>query len=102
MDSKKTVLNLALGSAFAASALLSPLASAAENPFASTEMKGAYQLADNHEKAKDGACGGEKKAEGKCGGEKKAEGKCGADKKKAEGKCGGDKKKEGSCGGDKK
>lgn len=92
MDSKKTVLHLALGSAFAASALLSPLASAAENPFASTEMKGAYQLADNHEKGKDGACGGEKKAEGKCGG----------DKKKAEGKCGGDKKKEGSCGGDKK
>lgn len=105
---KKTSLTLALGSVFAAAAF-SPVAVAADNPFAAEKLSGGYQLAQADTKAKDGKCGGDKKADakcgadkkkdGKCGGEKKADGKCGAEKadKKRDGKCG-----EGKCGADKK
>ena len=85
-----------VGAAFIAGMATTPLASAAENPFAAKELSSGYsqQVAMNEGKCGEGKCGGDKakKAEGKCG-----EGKCGGDKaKKAEGKCG-----EGKCGGDK-
>jgi uncharacterized low-complexity protein len=88
MKNRKTQLILATGAAFAATAVLSPAALAADNPFGMTKLGSGYQLAQ-----------ADKKADGKCG-----EGKCGADKakpkaddKKKDGKCG-----EGKCGGDKK
>jgi len=103
----KTPLAIALGAAFVTTLAGAPIANAAENPFAMSELSGGYQVADSHME------GGDKgKAEGKCGGAKaeaeggdkaKAEGKCG------EGKCGGEKKMdkegkcgEGKCGGEKK
>lgn len=98
---KQTLTSLAIGSAFAAVAL-TPIAHAADNPFAAKQLSAGYQLAQADTKGKEGKCG-----EGKCGAEKKAgektkDAKCGADKK-AEGKCGGDKKaadkkKDGKCG----
>jgi uncharacterized low-complexity protein len=109
--SKKTNLKplaIALGAAFVTTLATTPVANAAENPFAMSELSSGYMVAD----ATEGKCGGDKKmdkegkcGEGKCGGDKKVEeeGKCG------EGKCGGDKKMdkegkcgEGKCGGDKK
>ncbi|MGI1677538.1 MAG: hypothetical protein K6L75_02315 [Cellvibrionaceae bacterium] len=88
-----TPIAIAVGAAFLASASLSSVVSASENPFASQELTAGYNLA---EKGAEGKCGEGKCGEGKCGGEKKAEkeGKCG------EGKCGGEKKaeKEGKCG----
>lgn len=100
------IVSLAIGSAFAATAL-TPLAHAAsDNPFAATKLEAGYQLAQAETKGKDGKCGeakcgadkkaAEKKKDGKCG-----EAKCGADKKatekKVDGKCG-----EAKCGADKK
>ena len=61
MVSKKTALSLAIGSAFATSMALAPVASAADNPFEMDSLKDGYQVV-----------AGEKKVEGKCG-----EGKCG-------------------------
>ena len=61
MVSKKTALSLAIGSAFATSIALAPVASAAENPFAMDSLKDGYQIAA--EKSTEGKCG-----EGKCGG----------------------------------
>ncbi len=87
----KSAITLALGSAFAATALLAPVAQAADNPFALQKLDTGYQLAQA-DKAKDGKCG-----EAKCGADKKKDGKCGGDKKK-DGSCGGDKKKDGKCG----
>ncbi|MEH6542833.1 MAG: hypothetical protein V7721_02730, partial [Porticoccaceae bacterium] len=73
-------LAAAVGAAFVASLALSPLASAAENPFELRALSSGYEVA------------GKKDAEGKCG-----EGKCGAEgaaaKAEGEGKCG-----EGKCG----
>lgn len=97
---------------FAASLAMTPsMASAGNNPFASTELSSGYmQLADHHAeegKCGEAKCGAEKKAkeakEAKCGAEKKAkEAKCGAEKKAKEAKCGAEKKaKEASCGGNK-
>jgi uncharacterized low-complexity protein len=81
MAHKKSALSLAVGTAFAATLVAAPLASAAENPFKMDSLKSGYQVADGHKKDKEGKCG-----EGKCGGDKKdKEGKCG------EGKCGGEK-----------
>ena len=76
--STKNPLAIALGAAFVTSLAATPVANAAENPFAMSELSSGYMVAEM--------------AEGKCG-----EGKCGGDKTKAEGKCG-----EGKCGGDKK
>jgi uncharacterized low-complexity protein len=98
-------VSLAIGSAFAATAL-TPLSHAADNPFGATKLEAGYQLAQADTKGKDGKCGeakcgadkkaAEKKKDGKCG-----EAKCGADKaaadKKKDGKCG-----EAKCGADKK
>jgi uncharacterized low-complexity protein len=61
MVSKKTALSLAIGSAFATSIALAPVASAGENPFAMDSLKDGYQIAA--EKSTEGKCG-----EGKCGG----------------------------------
>ena len=75
--SKKSTLKpvaAALGTTFAVSLAVSPLANAAENPFSMNELSSGYMVADAHA---EGKCG-----EGKCG-DKKKEGKCG------EGKCGG-------------
>lgn len=92
----------ALGTTFAVTLAASPMANAAENPFATVEYASGYMVADSHG---EGKCGGEKAGEGKCGekagegkcGEKAGEGKCG--EKAAEGKCGGEKSGEGKCGG---
>ena len=86
-------LAAAVGAAF----MLSPMASATENPFQATELGAGYKLAGDHGEGKcgEGKCGEAEKGdkEGKCG-----EGKCGeaekGDKSDKEGKCG-----EGKCGG---
>lgn len=86
------IVALALGSAVAAA--LAPLAEAADNPFAATQLQAGYQLAQADKKA-DGKCG-----EAKCGASKKtAEKKSGgATGKKADGSCGAGKRTDGSCG----
>lgn len=86
--------------AFLASVTLSPLTSAADNPFQISPLSGGYSLAEKAEG--EGKCGEGKCGEGKCGGKTETEGKCGEDKKAAaEGKCGEGKKAEGEgkCGG---
>lgn len=90
MKTSKTLMSAALGSAFAATAAIAPLAHAADNPFAASQLSSGYQLAQA-DKKQDGSCGGDKKKDAKCGADKKAAG----DKKK-DGKCG-----EAKCGADK-
>ena len=105
-------LAIALGAAFVTTLASSPIANAAENPFAMSELAGGYMVAESSAEGGDKGMAEGKCGEGKCGGAKaeaeggdkaKAEGKCG------EGKCGGEKKMdkegkcgEGKCGGDKK
>lgn len=76
MSSKKTLISVAVGSAFAATLGAAPAVFAAENPFALQSMDKGYMVAEHHEgKAKtmkEGKCG-----EGKCGNMKMSEGKCG-------------------------
>lgn len=96
----KTPLTLALGSALVAGALLSPLATAADNPFGSSHLSGGYQLADASDKTSDGKCGAKSK-EAECGAAKSKAATCGADKAKAA-SCGADKKKDAACGAEKK
>ncbi len=104
MKTSNKTIALALSGAFALSIAATSI-NAAENPFAIKSLSSGYQVADHHEKMKDGKCG-----EGKCGAEMKKEmtdkthdGKCGAEMKKemtdkmhdgksAEGKCATDKK----------
>ena len=62
MVSKKTALSLAIGSAFAASVAVAPVASAADNPFEMDSLKDGYQIIAA-KKSKEGKCG-----EGRCGG----------------------------------
>jgi len=62
MVSKKTVVSLAIGSAFAASVAIAPVASAADNPFEMDSLKDGYQIIAA-KKSKEGKCG-----EGRCGG----------------------------------
>ena len=83
--SQKTTLKplaIAVGAALATSLAATTPASAAENPFAMSELSSGYMVAEMAE----GKCGGAKKMdkEGKCGAQQTAvkEGKCG------EGKCG--------------
>jgi len=107
-ESTKKPLSIAIGAAFATSLAAAPVANAADNPFAMSELSSGYMVAETAEgKCGEGKCGGSKAttaedadkttAEGKCG-----EGKCGGDKKMEEGKCGGDKKmEEGKCGANK-
>ncbi len=106
MTTSTKAVALAVSSAFALSIGAATI-NAAENPFAIKSLSSGYQVADHHEKAKDGKCG-----EGKCGHDDKdakakdgkcGEGKCGAEMKKEgaektkDGKCG-----EGKCGTEKK
>ena len=91
---KLTPIAAAVGAAFLATASLSTVVSAGENPFAAQPLESGYNLAGAEKEGKcgEGKCGEGKKAdkEGKCG-----EGKCGEGKKAGkEGKCG-----EGKCGG---
>lgn len=111
MNNKISTMSALIGAAFAASASLAPMVSAADATFTANSLNAGYTLADNHVNKSEGEhkcgeakCGADKKAEGegKCGADKKAEGegkcgegKCGADKKaEGEGKCGADKKEE--------
>ena len=111
MSQKNTLkpLAIAAGAALATSLAATTPASAAENPFAMSELSSGYMVAEMAE----GKCGGAKATgetktmkEGKCG-----EGKCGGakateeTKTMKEGKCGGVKAteetktmKEGKCG----
>jgi uncharacterized low-complexity protein len=96
MSEKSTMkpLAIAAGAAFVTTLAGIPIANAAENPFAMSELSSGYMVAE----AGEGKCGGKMKTteEGKCGGEKKAaeEGMSGGEEKTAEeGKCG-----EGKCG----
>ena len=101
--STKKPLAIALGAAFVTSLAAAPVANAAENPFAMSELSSGYMVADSHMEGKcgegkmkkEGKCGeGKMKKEGKCG-----EGKCGEGKMDKEGKCGeGKMDKEGKCG----
>ena len=108
-ESTKNPLSIALGAAFATSLAAAPVANAADNPFAMSELSSGYMVAESHMEGKcgEGKCGGAKAtttedaekttAEGKCG-----EGKCGGEKATTEGKCGGEKKmEEGKCGASK-
>ncbi|WP_047539642.1 hypothetical protein [Methylotenera versatilis] len=106
MKTSNQTVALALSSAFALS-IGTATVNAAENPFAIKSLSNGYQVADHHEKTKDGKCG-----EGKCSAEMKneaakakdgkcGEGKCSAEMKKDaakahDGKCG-----EGKCGAEK-
>ncbi len=74
--SQKTTLKpmaIALGTAFVTTLAATPVANAADNPFAMSTLSSGYMVAASHE----GKCG-----EGKCGAAKTTEAKCG------EGKCG--------------
>ncbi len=94
MSKRTTLMSAALGSGFAATAV-APVAHAADNPFAASQLSAGYQLAQADTKMdgkkKDGSCGADKKKDANCGADKKA-----ADKKK-DGKCG-----EAKCAADKK
>ena len=106
--SKKTTLKpiaAALGTTFAVSLSLSPIAIANDNPFSMTELsQGGYMVATSHGdgegKCGEGKCGEDKEGEGSCGEDKDGEGSCGEDKE-GEGKCGEGKCGEGKCGEDK-
>jgi uncharacterized low-complexity protein len=63
MAIKKTALSLAIGTAFAASVAIAPVASAADNPFEMDSLDDGYQVVAADKKAKEGKCG-----EGRCGG----------------------------------
>ncbi|GAB1720285.1 MAG: Calcium-binding EF-hand [Nitrosospira sp.] len=75
MTSKKTLISLALGSAFAAGTFATlPIASAGENPFAMQSLSKGYLVAQGYSdsKSSDDKGYGGKKSDGKCG-----EGRCG-------------------------
>jgi uncharacterized low-complexity protein len=105
MTTSTKAVALAVTSAFVLS-IGAATVNAAENPFAIKSLSSGYQVAEHHEKAKDGKCG-----EGKCGAEMKdgaktdakakdgkcGEGKCGAEMKKDGAKADG-KMKDGKCG----
>ena len=104
----KKPLAIALGAAFVTSLASAPIANAAENPFAMSELAGGYMVAGSHMEGGDKGKAEGKCGEGKCGGAK-TEGKAEAEGKCGEGKCGGEKKMdkegkcgEGKCGGEKK
>ena len=93
----KSTLGLTLGSAFIATVAISPVADAAQNPFAMQKLDKGYMVAEaatpKDSKAMEMNCGASMKGkEAKCGATKTApkaaEAKCGADKKPVEGKCG--------------
>jgi uncharacterized low-complexity protein len=84
MPSKKSVISLALGSAFAVTLGTASVASASENPFAAQSLEKGYMVADSHryhddkggyEPSKDGY--GDQKGDKKYGDKKYGEGRCG-------------------------
>ncbi|MCK9285238.1 MAG: hypothetical protein M0P39_13260 [Rhodocyclaceae bacterium] len=105
---KKTMLSVAVGTAFAASAALVPLAHAEHNPFRMQTLSSGYLLAEADAKTMEATPEAGKKMDGSCGGAKKKDGSCGDKKaakkaeKKKDGSCGGEKRKDGSCGAGKK
>ena len=74
MPSKKSIISLALGSAFAATLGTASVASAADNPFAAKSLEKGYMVAGSHYGDKDGGYGDKKDGYG--------------DKKYGEGRCG--------------
>ena len=73
MSNKKSLMSIAIGSAFVVSLGTVPDASAADNPFTMQPLAKGYMVADAHN------AGDKKSAEGKCGGEGACgEGRCGA------------------------
>lgn len=81
MSCKKSIISITVGSAFAATLGIAPVAFAADNPFAIQSLDKGYMVADAHKhvekKAGEGKCGAMKAGEGKCGGMKSSEGMCG-------------------------
>lgn len=69
MTSKKKAMSVAVGSAFVAGMAMTPMAGAAENPFAMQSLDRGYMVADSHMQGKcgSGKCGGMKSGEAKCG-----------------------------------
>lgn len=73
MSGKKSIISIAVGSAFAATLGTASLVSAADNPFGIQSLGKGYMVADAHK------YGDKKGSEGKCGGEGSCgEGRCGA------------------------
>lgn len=73
---KLSLATATLGAAAIAAGSLSPLASAATNPFGVQKLDAGYQLAQADttkagDKKKDASCGSDKKKDGSCGGDKK-------------------------------
>ncbi len=66
MSSKKTLISVAVGTAFAATLGAAPVAFAAENPFAMKSLDKGYMVASNHD-AKAKKMKEAKDGEGKCG-----------------------------------
>ncbi|HNO76181.1 MAG TPA: hypothetical protein PKG49_11390 [Nitrosomonas mobilis] len=62
MSKKKSIISVAIGSAFAATLSIASIASAAENPFSVQIMDKGYMVAYGHTKADESKSG-----EGKCG-----------------------------------
>ena len=104
MNGKKTVLSLAIGSAFAVSFAAAASANAADATFGMSALKSGYLLADaSDKKMPEGKCGDMKTTkakDAKCGSTMKSDTAKGKTKAKSastkmpEGKCG-----EGKCGG---
>ena len=73
MSRKRSIISMAVGSAFVATLGTAPLVSAADNPFGIQSLGKGYMVADAHK------YGDKKGGEGKCGGEGACgEGRCGA------------------------
>ena len=70
MPYKKSIISIAVGSAFAATLGVAPIAAAADNPFVAQPLDRGYMVAQA--KAGEGKCG-----QGKCGSMKATEGMCG-------------------------
>jgi uncharacterized low-complexity protein len=91
MSSKKTVLTVALGTAFAASLAATPAVNAATNPFAMHSLEQGYMVADTADKA---APADKPAADKKAKNTKKKKAKM-KDGSCSEGNCGANMKKEG-------
>ena len=80
MMNKKSTLSLVLGSAFVATVAMTPVANAAQSPFAMHTLEKGYMTA-----SADTSVDTSKAAEAKCSANKKAaEAKCSANKKAAQ------------------
>lgn len=66
MASKKKAMSVAVGSAFVAGMAMTPMAGAAENPFAMQSLDRGYMVADMQGKCGSGKCGGMKSGMPNC------------------------------------